>query len=243
MSLLSLKEYASLLSYHDTLNPALWDNNNELLPDVEEKLKQVANAFIESLKMNEKLIKDVIFTGSSANYNWNSKLSDIDLHVVAEYDPDRKDAVGVATQDMFNVMRNQFNFTHKIKVNGVPVETYVQPTGAPITPNAGVYSLRSNKWLKMPKNEHIVYNEAAIHAKAKPLIDMIIDLVKSGTTDENAIKDLKSKIWGMRATGVQGIDGSEYSLENLAFKSIRNKGYLQRLLDLETRMQNKNLSL
>lgn len=243
MTLLSLKEYSSLLTYHDTLNPALWDDTNKLLPDVETKLKQVAKAFIDSLKMDEKLIKDVIFTGSSANYNWNSKLSDIDLHVVAEYDPDQKDAVGIATQDMFNVMRNQFNFTHKIKINGVPVETYVQPVGAPITPNAGVYSLRSNKWLKTPKNEHIKYNETAIHTKAKPLIDMIVDLVKSGTTDESAIKDLKAKIWGMRATGVQGADGSEFSLENEVFKSIRNKGYLQRLLDLETRIQNKNLSL
>ncbi len=239
--MLSLREYRSMLEYHDTLNPALWDSDNKLLPDVETKLKQVAKSFIDSLRMDQKLIDDIIFTGSSANYNWNGNLSDIDLHVVANYNPDQKDAVGVTAQDMFNVMRNQFNFTHKIKVNGVPVETYVQPSSANITSNAGVYSLRQNKWLKTPSNEHIVYDEKMIYAKAKPLMDMIDNLVHSDSTDENAIGDLKAKIWQYRAEGLKA--GGEMGIGNLVFKSLRNKGALNKLLDYEKRLENKNLSL
>jgi len=239
--MLSLREYHSMLEYHDTLNPALWDSDNKLLPDVEIKLKQVARAFIASLHMDESLITDIIFTGSSANYNWNAKLSDIDLHVVATYDPDEKDSVGISNQTTFNVMRNQFNFQHKLFVNRVPVETYVQPVSADITSNAGVYSLRQNKWLKTPTNEHIVYDEKMIHAKAKPLSDMIDNLVRSDSADDAAVDDLKKKIWGMRAEGVHG--SGEYSLENLVFKALRNKGSLKKLLDFEKKLEDKNLSL
>lgn len=239
--MLSLREYHSMLEYHDTLNPALWSKDNTLLPDVETKLKQVAKSFISSLHMDESLITDIIFIGSSANFNWNAKLSDIDLHVVANYNPDEKDSVGISAQDTFNVMRNQFNFTHQIRVNGVPVETYVQPVSAKITSNAGVYSLRQNKWLKTPVNEHIVYDEKTIYAKAKPLMDMIDNLVRSDSTNNVAVYDLKNKIWGMRAEGVKG--SGEYSLENLVFKQLRNKGYLTRLLKFEKKLEDKNLSL
>lgn len=238
--MLSLKEYANL-QYHDVLNPVLWADNNTLLPDVETKLKEIAKAFISSLKMNESLIKDIVLTGSSANYNY-SKLSDLDIHIIADYNPDAKNSTGITNQTVFDTARNNFNFTHKIKVNGLPSEVYVQPDSAIFTSNAGVYSLRSNKWLKEPVNEHIVYNNAEIKAKARPLMMMIDNLVKSNSPDKNAIKEVKDKIWGMRASGM-GANGNEFQIENIVFKSLRNEGYLKKLLDYEAKQNDKSLSL
>ena len=42
--------------FHDILNPKLWVNN-KLKPEVASKLKDIANAFIESLEVPREAIK------------------------------------------------------------------------------------------------------------------------------------------------------------------------------------------
>ena len=45
----------------------------------------IADDFIEYLGIDWAEPSDVIMTGSLANYNWDEKYSDIDLHVVVNY--------------------------------------------------------------------------------------------------------------------------------------------------------------
>ena len=45
----------------------------------------------------------------------------------------------------------------------------------------------------------------------------------------------------MRGAAVQ--KGGEFSLENLAFKELRNQGYLDKFSDHITKLQDKQLSL
>ena len=67
----------------DELNPKIWDNENTLNKEVREKLLATASEFIDFLGVPI-LVEDIIFTGSLSNYNW-SKYSDIDLHIVADF--------------------------------------------------------------------------------------------------------------------------------------------------------------
>ena len=72
------------MKFHDELNQKLF-NKEELKPEVKEKLKEIAEAFIDYLEVNKDAIKDVVITGSSVSYNY-TKYSDIDLHLKVDYD-------------------------------------------------------------------------------------------------------------------------------------------------------------
>jgi hypothetical protein len=57
--------------FQDTLNPKVWDRKH-LKSDVHDKLMVIATDFFVGLGFDEKLIDDITFTGSLANYNWSS---------------------------------------------------------------------------------------------------------------------------------------------------------------------------
>ena len=55
----------------------------ESFSGVKAALMDIVDEFVEGLDL-EAEIKDVIITGSLANYNW-SKFSDIDLHILVDF--------------------------------------------------------------------------------------------------------------------------------------------------------------
>jgi hypothetical protein len=80
----SLKNVISSFNTQKSLNPKIWINNGDKLsPKVRRNLLEIAYQFIDSFGLDV-LIDDIIITGSIANYNW-SKYSDIDLHIVIDY--------------------------------------------------------------------------------------------------------------------------------------------------------------
>ena len=66
-----------------TLNPKLWNSNSELNPRIRKRLLTIAKDFYDFLEI-QTLPKDIIIVGSNAGYNW-SKYSDIDLHILLDY--------------------------------------------------------------------------------------------------------------------------------------------------------------
>ena len=240
MTLLSLKEYASL-EQHDTLNPAIWREDGTILPDVEARVKMIMSDFTSFLKINKDNIIDTYITGSNCNYNY-SHLSDLDCHLMVRFDPDAKNDTGQSQQDVFNVYRNLYNSSHKLSIHGVPIEVYVAPISEHVTSDAGVYALNAGKWINKPVHgEPVKYDKKSIEAKAAPLRMAIKSLVGGESATPEQIKEVKSKIWNMRAAGLQA--GGELDISNLAFKALRNQGWTQKLLDLEVRIADKGLSL
>ena len=74
------------MKFHDTLNDKVWDLNTEdLIPEVKEKLEEIAEAFIEFLEIPTDAVLDNVITGSSASCNYN-EFSDLDLHIIVDYD-------------------------------------------------------------------------------------------------------------------------------------------------------------
>lgn len=70
---------------HDKLNPALFDEDKHLFPDVREALLRIAKEFVSGVEEDDVTINvaDIKLVGSNCSYNYNQD-SDIDLHIVAE---------------------------------------------------------------------------------------------------------------------------------------------------------------
>ncbi len=229
-----------LLKPKDTLFPKFWKNNN-LNPIVSRKLMQIADEIIKSLDLNTE-VEDVIITGSIASYNWH-ELSDIDLHIMLDFDKidDNFDLV----KRMLDQTRINWNKKHNILIAGKEVELYFQHHTEPHEAN-GVYSLTLEKWLATPVKVDpeidIVTTEKKAEAIAKQIEHLfeIFNDKKYKESYEYAGK-VKEKIAKMRQSGLA--DEGIFSPENLAFKMLRNAGYLEKLSTLKIEAYDKMMSL
>jgi predicted nucleotidyltransferase len=226
---------------HPTLKHEFWGNDMILNPKIRKTLLKIAKLFLATLD-KPVTIKDITFTGSLANYNY-SPLSDIDLHIVIDYDEVGKDRTIV--EEYLSLKKNKWNLDHDIKIFGHEVEVYVEDEEVShIT--TGLYSLVQNKWIKVPSKDQPPFDANDVATKAnyfKNLYVAVLKRYKSGNMDDIAatIKDVKDKIKTMRKAGLQ--KNGEYSTENLAFKVLRRSGLLDKFTELYNHVIDKKLSV
>ena len=218
-------------NFHKELNPKLWINN-DLKPEVARKLKEIANAFIESMEVPRDAIKDIVITGSSASYNYTPH-SDIDLHLIVDFDKVHKDCPIVG--DYLISKKSEFNNNHDIFIYGVPVEVYAEATDNENIHN-GLYSLKNGSWIDKPKKLKPLDNDIAVNAKYNELAKAIKDVA-----DKEESTQLMDKIKRMRKAGLA--KEGEFSVENLVFKKLRNEGLIGKLADIKKEEIDKELSL
>ena len=110
---------------HDTLNPLLFDENDELKLDIKEAIEKIVNQFVEDLKTDGVKIevKDVILVGSNVSYNY-TKDSDLDIHIIV--DKDKLDCDPELYTLLYGAYRSLFNKNYDITIKGIPVEIYVE---------------------------------------------------------------------------------------------------------------------
>jgi hypothetical protein len=229
-----LEEYKN----KNQFNPAIFDGENIDLK-VKELLLKIATYFWESLEIGEPF-DDITLTGSSANYNY-TPVSDIDLHILVDFnkfdDPEM-------IKKFFDAKKNIFNDKHDLKLGKQQIEIYVQDTNEQHT-SSGVYSVMNDEWIKKPEYESINIPDGNIKRKSKPFKEKINDLIQSGKNNPEKtlaqIKKLKERIKNFRQSGLD--KSGEYSLENLAFKDLRNTGYLDKLSQLSQDLVSKQFSL
>ena len=103
----------------------------------------------------------------------------------------------------------------------------------------------NDKWLRKPSYVNIDISDEEIEKKTKLFKQQIDKLEKTGKDNpEKAIEltnKIKERLKNFRQAGLDK-DG-EYSLENLAFKDLRNTGYLEKLSNLKNSFIDKTLSL
>jgi hypothetical protein len=226
----------------DELNPKIWDNDDTLNKEVREKLLAVATEFIDFLGVPI-LVEDIIFTGSLSNYNW-SKYSDIDLHIVADFNQ-FSDNMLPLYEELFKVKKTLFNTDHDIKIFGYEVELYVQDSHAAHF-SSGVYSVLKNEWNNKPKKENIKVDKNLINEKSKQwmeIIDTALDAASDVTADDarDILKKIREKLKKYRTCGLE--TKGEYSDENLVFKVLRRNGYVEKIMNFENDVVDKELSL
>ncbi len=230
----------NLLIPKSALFPKFWKESG-LNPIVSRKLTEIADKIIDSLNLDIEP-KDIIITGSIASYNWH-EMSDIDLHILYDFNEINQDFELV--KKMLNETRINWNRTHDIKIAGKEVELYFQHFDEPHESN-GIWSLETEKWLAQPIRVNPELDLKNTEKKAEALAENIESLYKLFKNNEfkkayNYSKKIKQKISRMRRSGLnrEGI----YSPENLAFKMLRNSGYLQKLSSLKVKAYDKMMSI
>lgn len=235
-----LQSVVSSFDVQKQLNPKFWVNG-KLNSRVRLRLLDIADIFFDSLDVNWVKPKDIIMTGSLANYNW-SKYSDIDLHILVDFKEvdERVDFV----KNYFDSKKKIWNEEHEdLTIYGYPVELYVQDINEEHTAS-GIYSLEKNEWLKEPEKDDLTavkLDKETIADKTKKIADTIENLETACEEEKdtekldilsNKVKKLFDRIKGMRKDALKN-GGSELSVGNLIFKSLRRLGYIGRLVDLK----------
>jgi predicted nucleotidyltransferase len=229
-----------LLKPKDSLYPKFWSKNN-LNSIVARKLMAIADDIIDSLDMRD-YVEDVIITGSIASYNWH-ELSDIDLHIMLDFDKVSDDFDLV--KRMLDQTRINWNKKHNILISGKEVELYFQHYAEPHEAN-GMWSLDLQKWLTLPVKIDPEIDIKTTEKKAEAIaqqIEHLFDLFSEEKFKEayEYADKVKVKIARMRRLGLS--DEGIYSPENLAFKMLRNAGYLEKLSALKIEAYDRMMSV
>lgn len=222
------------VAYHDHLNPQIWDGD-KLRPEVAKRILQITKIFVHYLEIPNFRVNDVVISGSMANYNY-TKYSDVDIHVVTNYEDLECDDLAEA---FYRAKKKIWNDNHDIMIYSHEAELYVEDAKNPPV-SGGIYSVLKDNWLSVPEYEPPRINDRAINLKVKDLIKQI-DVAVDQADDPEDIDRLRTKIRKMRESGLSS--GGEFSTENLAFKILRNLGYLEKLSKSYHHQQDINLSL
>lgn len=226
--------YKSNVEYHDSLNPSVWETEDQLYTPVRYKLLEIAREFMEYLDVPNFKLVDVVLRGSLTNYNYTS-YSDFDLHLITDFGTvDCKDL----SREFYDAKKRLWNDAHDIYVKGYEVELYVEDI-KDTNKSLAAYSVLDNKWLEAPVYDPPQVDKDQVNRKAKEMINQIVLSLENKDVDE--LVRLKEKIWDMRQSGLE--KGGEYSVENLVFKILRNQQYIRRLMDAIHLAQDEELSL
>jgi predicted nucleotidyltransferase len=219
------------IKLNKTLNPKLWDKDI-LKEEVLAKLRTIAQAFIGFLEIPNDAVKDIRLLGSSANYNY-TKHSDIDLHIVVDYEKVHKTCPVVA--GYLYAQKSLFNKEHDITIYGIPVELYAE-SHKDKTASNGIYSIKENKWLSKPSKPKLDVDDLAIKSKYEELERAIND-----TNSQEEAQQILDKIYQLRKAGLDEV--GEFSVENIVFKKLRDNELIQKLKGQIKTSFDKKLSL
>jgi len=198
--------------YNDTLNPNIWDNL-KLKPEIKEKLLQIGKDFYADTETDAPL-KDVLFVGSLANYNW-SDTSDFDVHVVIDF-KDVDENVELV-EKLVNALKSKWNDEHDIHLKGHNVEVYIQDV----------------------TKENIQIDKEKIQEKYNDFVRKINSALKAQDIDK--LKSIIKDVYDMRQAGLD--KSGELSTENLVFKILRNRNYIEKLKQEIINLYDKKQSL
>ena len=230
------------------LNPKFWEDGH-LDTRIRLKLLDIADDFFESLDVDWVEPEDIIMTGSLANYNWNKKYSDIDLHIVIDYEDvdERVDFV----REYFTLKKNEWNRKHEgLKIYGFPVEVYVQDTNEPHA-SSGVYSIDRDEWITEPDRDRILSGKVnkkrvrEIISTYMNKIDCLIDIYRHHRDDKYEMErvsfdasEMLDEIKKLRKDDLAKY-GKEMCDGNIIFKALRRADYIGKLIKLKNLAYNK----
>lgn len=225
----------------DELNSVIWDKGDgfyKMKPEIRKKLLEIAEKFYESLEI-ETPYNDIYFVGSMASFNWTDQ-SDVDLHLLFDYSKVNKNTDLV--EKYFDVKKKYWNDNHEIKIYGFDVELSCQEKSVKLHSKA-VFSLKDNKWISKPDKDSFSIDKEALKTKIVGIVNQIERLEKIKGLDKSIelSSKIKDRLKKMRKSGLE--KGGEFSIENLAFKYLRNHGYIGKVMKIKRTATDKKLSL
>lgn len=223
----------------DELNPKIWDDF-KMKSEIKEDLLKIAYDFYESTDLTAD-IKDIILTGSLANYNWSQRYSDFDLHVVVDFNDISDDFDMV--KKLTGYAKKLWALQYDIKLEGYEVELYIQDENEPHT-STGVYSILNDEWNVKPEKKTFEPNEKEIQDKAEPIIIMVDDIEENfDKLPLDEIKEKLDKVWDkIKNTRKRGLEEGEFGLGNLVFKLLRRNGYISKVIEMKRKLYIKQFN-
>lgn len=218
--------------FHKRLNPKIW-TKGKLKPQVRYHLLEIAKHFINYIDVDPIGLKDITVSGSNASYTY-SRNSDLDLHLIVEIPEDKKQLL----KQLFDAKKNQYNFQHNITIKNIDVELYVQDEEQ-IHTSAGVYSVLDDKWLRIPEALTDTVNRDEVKEKYKQFRGKMRTALRSDNLE--AVQKTSDDIRRLRQQGLER--EGELSTENIVFKVLRAKGYLETLRNHISKLKADKLSL
>ena len=230
------EELKETIEIHDQLNPKIWTEDKELIPEVRAKVLQIVDKFKALLAEDgvDLVVDDIYILGSNANYNYNEQ-SDLDVHIIAD---ESFDCSAEHLPMLYQAYKTLFNSKYDIKIKGVNVEIYVENKDKLNNVSAGVYSLNKG-WIKNPAEYEIPdFDQLAVDQEVQKWIDRYYTVVENPTITK--VDDYINDIYELRKSTIQN---GEFAEGNLVFKEIRRLGYLDDLKQLKVDLTSKELSL
>lgn len=226
-------EYAAPIDYNTVLNPVLWDHDH-LKPQIKGALLRMAEDFIDFVNLPFD-VKDIIITGGNVNYTY-TKDSDIDLHIVADFDSIECDREAA---ELFDTKRLLYKKQHDLKIQGIPVELYIEDHRTPGV-TAGMFSLAQDRWLRKPNRVIPKYNPAELERQVMMWTKILQRATMTGDLQvcRKALKLLRT----YRKRGLATQQG-EFSIPNLVYKSLRNDQVIDGMMRLINRLHDQDLSI
>ena len=220
--------------YSPKLNPKLFNEDNELYPEIRDKVEEIVDKFLEYTQIDNINILDIRLVGSNASYNYNEN-SDFDIHIVVDLSK-ISDPKTIASL-YFGEVKSSFKDNYDIKIKGIEVEMYVEDLNSSPKSN-GIYSVSRNLWIKEPTPMEDPSREE--WDEAERIEDEYIERMEAAK-DSDELEDIINQIYLDRKDGLDA--EGETSPRNLAFKSLRNKGIIKRFKDTVKEKVSKELSL
>lgn len=217
------------------LNTKLWTADQRLPNKIRNGFLKIATKFHDFLEIDAPVL-DVILIGSNANYNWTEH-SDIDLHVVINYLHVGSNLYLV--EKYLQAKKSVWNSKYPLTFKGMNIELYAQDVNENLHASVGIFSVMKNKWIRKPLADLISIDDDLIQQKAAPYEYEIEKISATDPEAETKIKRLLIKLRNLRQAGLDA--AGEYSLENLVFKYLRNKGLLDRLKDMLKQITMNNM--
>jgi predicted nucleotidyltransferase len=216
--------------FHDTLNPKLFTESGMMHGEVRRALIDIARHFRDFIGV-ELDVKDITVSGSNAAFSYTPQ-SDLDLHIVVAV-PDKPEF-----RELLDAKKNVYNARHDIKVRGIDVELYAQDVNQEHH-SLGIYSIMRSRWIEKPTRQDVNIDTQDVKDKYKNYRDRII--VVLGDDEITVAEDMWKDIKRMRQAGLSR-DG-EFGTENLVFKMLRSQGWIEKLSDYITTLQDQELSI
>ena len=233
--------------YHDSLNPAFWDKKKDRKGEIKwvfdqrikRKLIKIAKEFYTKYAdiLGERSIRDIVLTGSLANFNY-TKYSDLDVHILVNLDG-IDDENPKILKSAIDGVRFIWNLRHDIKIRNYDIEVYLQDVEEEHNSSA-VFSLLNNEWVIKPVYDLPRIDDMQVNKKYEAIVsdieNMHTRLMISSNIPSNAknlykrCEKIKKKIFKMRKESLT--KGGDLSVGNLVFKKLRNQGYINKLIDI-----------
>jgi hypothetical protein len=226
-------EYAAPVGQNTTLNPKLWDHDH-LKPEVRGALLRMAEDFLDFVDVPVDVL-DIVVTGGNANYTYTAD-SDIDLHIIADFDQIECDREAA---ELFDTKRLLYKRQHRLEIHGVPVELYIEDHRTPGV-TAGQFSVAQDRWIRKPSKHVPKYNPETVKQAVKTWHRILRMATMTGD-----LETCRCSLRLLRKYRQQGLKtpAGEFSVANLVYKSLRNDQVVDAMSRLIDRLHDQELSI